>query len=50
MTHHGAVNMNLPQGVQIAAPMKPEYERILTPDALGLVARLHRAFEGRREY
>ena len=49
MTHHGAVNMNLPQGVQITAPMKPEYERILTTDALGLVARLHRAFEARRQ-
>ena len=41
--------MNLPQGVQITAPMKPEYERILTADALGLVARLHRAFEPRRQ-
>ncbi len=41
--------MNLPQGVQIAAPMKPEYERILTHDALALVAKLHRAFEARRQ-
>ena len=41
--------MNLPQGVQITAPMKPEYERILTADALGLVAKLHRAFEARRQ-
>ena len=41
--------MNLPQGVQITAPMKPEYERILTADALGLVARLHRTFAARRQ-
>ncbi|MGZ8981654.1 MAG: malate synthase A, partial [Burkholderiaceae bacterium] len=41
--------MNLPQGVQIAAPMKSGYERILTAEALGLVAKLHRAFESRRQ-
>ncbi|MGB2815804.1 MAG: malate synthase A, partial [Burkholderiaceae bacterium] len=41
--------MNLPQGVRITAPMKPEYERILTADALGLVAKLHRTFESRRQ-
>jgi malate synthase len=41
--------MNLPQGVQIAAPMKPEYEGILTADALALVAKLHRTFEARRQ-
>ena len=41
--------MNLPQGIQITAPMKPEYERILSADALGLVAKLHRAFEARRQ-
>jgi malate synthase len=41
--------MNLPQGIQIAAPMKPEYERILTADALALVAKLHRTFEARRQ-
>ncbi|MDH4115303.1 MAG: malate synthase A, partial [Burkholderiaceae bacterium] len=41
--------MNTPQGVQITAPMKPEYERILSMEALALVAKLHRAFEGRRQ-
>lgn len=35
-------------GVEIHAAIKPEYRRILTPDALALVARLHRAFNGRR--
>jgi malate synthase len=40
--------MHLPQGVQITAPVKPEYERVLVPEALALVAKLHRAFETRR--
>lgn len=38
----------LPQGVAINAPLTPEFETILTPDALALVASLHRQFEGRR--
>lgn len=40
--------MNLPQGVTIKAPLKPGFETVLTPDALALVARLHRAFNPRR--
>ncbi|GMV59841.1 malate synthase A [Betaproteobacteria bacterium PRO7] len=40
--------MNLPQGVAIKAPLKPGFEKILTHDALALVARLHRAFNPRR--
>ncbi len=40
--------MTLPQGVEIKAPIKPGYVRILSPDALALVARLHRTFEPRR--
>ena len=35
-------------GVEIKAPLKPEYSEILTPEALELVAVLHRAFDGRR--
>ena len=35
-------------GVQITAPQRPEYSEILTPQALALVAKLHRAFDGRR--
>ncbi|MDR1888144.1 MAG: malate synthase A [Zoogloeaceae bacterium] len=42
------MNFTLPQGVEIDAPIHPGYEAILTPDALELVARLHRAFEPRR--
>jgi malate synthase len=41
--------MSLPQGVEIKAPLKPGFETILTPDALALVAKLHRAFEPRRQ-
>jgi malate synthase len=40
--------MNLPQGVEIRAPIKPGFEAILTPEALALVARLHRSFNSRR--
>ncbi|MGE5666526.1 MAG: malate synthase A, partial [Betaproteobacteria bacterium] len=32
----------------IKAPIEPGFERILTPEALALVARLHRSFEPRR--
>jgi malate synthase len=43
------MSLNLPQGVQITGPIKPGYESILTHDALALVAKLHRAFEARRQ-
>jgi malate synthase len=39
----------LPAGVQVTAPLHPGYESILTPEALELVARLHRTFEPRRQ-
>ncbi len=38
----------MPEGVQITADVSPEMAEILTPDALALVAALHRAFEPRR--
>jgi malate synthase len=38
----------VPAGVEIRAPVPPEFAQILTPDALGLLATLHRAFEPRR--
>ena len=41
--------LNLPAGVQINAPLLPGFETILTPGALELVAKLHRAFEPRRQ-
>ena len=40
--------VQLPDGMEITGAIKPGYERILTPDALGLVAELVRAFEPRR--
>ncbi|MDB6000343.1 MAG: malate synthase [Rhizobacter sp.] len=43
------MNAPLPAGMQINAPMKPGFETILTPEALALVAKLHRAFEPRRQ-
>ena len=38
----------LPAGIQITAPVSAEFAKILTPEALALVAKLHRAFEPRR--
>ena len=40
---------SLPAGVEIKAPVSPEFAQILTPEALALVAKLHRAFEPRRQ-
>ncbi len=42
-------NLTLPAGMQINAPIHAGYETILTPAALDLVAKLHRAFEPRRQ-
>ncbi|WP_028219460.1 malate synthase A [Paraburkholderia oxyphila] len=44
-----ANTLNLPQGMQITGEIKPGFETILTPEALELVAQLHRAFEPRRQ-
>src|SRR5215469_7562407 len=38
----------LPTGVAIHHPLGPRYEEILTPEALGFLAALHRRFEPRR--
>jgi len=43
------MSLNLPAGMEINAPIKPGYETILTADALALVAKLHRAYEGIRQ-
>jgi malate synthase len=43
------MNPTLPPGVQINAPLHPRFDEILTHDALALVAKLHRAFEPRRQ-
>jgi malate synthase len=38
-----------PGGVEIHGRVTPEYAEILTPDAVAFVAKLHRAFEPRRQ-
>jgi malate synthase len=43
------MSLTLPPGVTIDAPIHPGYEAILTPAALELIAKLHRAFEARRQ-
>jgi malate synthase len=40
---------NYSSGIQITAPISPEFANILTPEAMNLVAKLHRAFEPRRQ-
>ena len=36
------------QGVEVRGPVEGRYAEILTPEALGLIAALHREFDGRR--
>ena len=43
------MNLDLPSGVQINAPILPGFETILTRPALELVAKLHRTFEPQRQ-
>ena len=43
------MTLTLPHGVAINAPLLPGFDAILTPAALELVAKLHRAFEPRRQ-
>ncbi|QWT45012.1 malate synthase A [Azospira inquinata] len=43
------MSLNLPAGVAITGPLLPRFDQILTREALELVAKLHRAFEPRRQ-
>ena len=43
------VTMTLPQGIEVTGSITPDFESILTPEALGFIAKLHRAFEPRRQ-
>jgi malate synthase len=43
------MSLKLPAGVQITGPINARYDEILTPEALAFVAKLHRAFEPRRQ-
>jgi malate synthase len=42
------MSAKLPEGLVITAALEPGFEQVLTPDALALVALLHRRFEPRR--
>src|SRR4051812_4946329 len=44
MAEHGS----LPAGVEINGPMHERYDEVLTPEALALLAELHRSFDARR--
>ncbi|HZK35943.1 MAG TPA: hypothetical protein VFC57_03165, partial [Aeromicrobium sp.] len=48
MTSNSAVEPPMPDGVQVLGPMQPRYGEILTPQALELIALLHRELNGRR--
>ena len=39
----------MPAGVTLRGKMLPEYRSILTPEALGFLAELHRRFDGERQ-
>ena len=41
--------MTFPAGVSITAAIEPGFERVLTADALALIANLHRKFDKRRQ-
>ena len=43
-----SIALDLPAGMVISGEIKPEFVKILTPEALALVASLHRQFEPRR--
>jgi len=43
------MSVPLPQGVAISGPISKEFAQILSPEALGFVAKLHRKFESRRQ-
>lgn len=42
------MSSSLPQGIQITAPVSGAFATVLTPEALALVAQLHRKYDARR--
>jgi malate synthase len=44
-----AYQLSSPQGVEISGPVSDDHRKIFTPEALELVAKLHREFNGRRK-
>jgi malate synthase len=43
------MSVPLPQGVAVSGPISKEFAQILSPEALGFVAKLHRKFDSRRQ-
>ena len=41
--------MDTPEGLEITGPMHDRFEEVLSPNALELIARLHRELDGRRQ-
>jgi malate synthase len=41
--------MDTPEGLEITGPMNDRFEEVLSPNALELIARLHRELDGRRQ-
>jgi malate synthase len=48
MPDQAKITLNLPSGVKVSGALKPDYERVLTTDALQFVADLARRFEPQR--
>jgi malate synthase len=44
-----ATKLKLPDGVQVRATLSPAAEKVLTPEAIDLIAALHRSFDSRRQ-
>ena len=45
----GQADTQYAEGIEVKAPVTPEFAAIVTPDALNFVAALARTFEGRRQ-
>ena len=49
MSNATSTTLSLPAGMRIDAPVSADFATVLTPEALALVDKLHRAFEPRRQ-
>ena len=49
MSSSASAPLSLPRGVELAGPVTPACERVLTPEALAFLAALQREFGGERE-
>ena len=48
MSQQVTAHIDAPKGVEILGPIDPQVAQVLTPEALGFVADLHRTFDARR--